>query len=168
MPAEPVDWRAVLALLANADTRAVFAEVAAASPPSGAARGRALARLEAAGLLGRDVGGAPVVAEDRLRATLAQAATTSPSGPERFLSRGGRIVGYPSRRRDRLAVLQLVAGRCLDAGEELGEPQLGERLAEFTDDVATLRRYLVDAGLLERSPDGRRYGLAQTPAAGTD
>ena len=37
------------------------------------------------------------------------------------------------------------------------EPEINERLAPFTDDVATLRRYMVDERLLFREPDGRSY-----------
>ncbi|MCA0305923.1 MAG: DUF2087 domain-containing protein [Actinobacteria bacterium] len=153
---EPLDWRAALALLANADTRAVFAQVAAAPVAPGAARDRALKRLLAAGLLEAAADG-PVVAEGRLRATLGRAAAPPASGPERFLSRDGRIQDYPSRATDRRALLEYLVARALEPEEELSEPELGERLVRRTDDVATLRRYLVDAGLLERSPDGRRY-----------
>jgi hypothetical protein len=162
---EPIDWRAALALLANADTRAVFAEVAAAPVPSGAAHHRALERLLAAGLLEPAPDGRPVVAEDRFRATLRWAATPTLTGVERFLTSAGRIVDYPSRQRDRLELLQLVARRCLREDEDLSERELGERLERFSADVATLRRYLVDAGFLDRSPDGRSYRLAAaTPA----
>ena len=36
----------------------------------------------------------------------------------------------------------------------------GDRLARFTRDPAALRRYLVDAGLLERTRSGSEYALA--------
>jgi hypothetical protein len=157
---QPIDWRAVLALLANPDTRAAFAEVVAPEPLSSAARARAVQRLVSAGLLEPGPDGRPVVAEARLRAALREAAAPPVTGPERFLTAGGRILDYPSRWSDREDVLRLVVSRTLDAGEELTEGELGERLGRFSDDVATLRRYLVDARLLERSPDGRSYRLA--------
>ncbi len=163
---EPIDWRAVIAVLANGDSRAVFAEIAGGTVPSGAARDRAFARLSAIGLVEEGPDGRPVVAEARLRATLRQAAPEPVTGVERFLSSEGRIVDYPSRRTDRHDLLTLIAGRTIGPDENLSEPQLGERLARFADDVATLRRYLVDAGLLARSPDGRRYRLAPAEPAG--
>jgi hypothetical protein len=130
---EPIDWRAVFALLANAETRSAFAEVIDGRLPSG---------------------------EDRLRATLKAVAPAPATGVERFLTREGRIIGYPSRWSDRRELLALVLARTMGPDEHLTEAQLGERLAGFTEDVATLRRYLVDAGLLARSPDGRSYRLA--------
>ncbi len=165
---EPLDCRAVLALLANADTRAVFAEAASGDAPSGEAHARALAKLIAAGLLEEGPAGRVVVSTGRLRATLRQAAPAPVSGVERFLSRSGRIRDYPSRRDDRLELLTLVVSRSLDAEEELSEKELGARLRAFTDDVATLRRYLVDAGLLHRSPDGTSYRRARAQEIGTD
>ena len=41
----------------------------------------------------------------------------------------------------------------------LTEKELGERLGEFADDVAVLRRYLVDFGLLIRTRSGSTYSL---------
>lgn len=163
-PAEPLDWRAVFALLANPDTRTVFAEASGELSLTGVARERALAKLVAAGLLEKGPDGRVAVSEARLRASLSQAAPARASGAERFLSRDGRLLDYPSRWSDRLALLGLIAERCVGPQESLTERQLGERLARVADDVATLRRYLVDAGALDRSPDGRSYRRA---AAGT-
>ncbi len=164
---EPIDWRAALALLAAADTRAVFAEAAAGPVPSGDAHARALAKLLASGLLEEGPGGRPVVAATRLRATLKRAAPAPASGIERFLSPSGKILDYPARRDNRVELLALVLSRSLDEGDELTEKELGARLKRYTDDVATLRRYLVDAGLLHRSPDGSHYRSAEPPGAGT-
>jgi len=158
--AEPIDWRALFALLANAETRGVFAEVASGGLPTGTAHVRALGRLVAAGLVEPGPDGRPVVAEARLRATLRVAAPEPVLGVERFLSSEGRIIDYPSRSGERRELLALLATRAVDPEEHLPESELGERLARFTHDVATLRRYLVDAGLLDRSPDGRSYRLA--------
>ena len=45
-------------------------------------------------------------------------------------------------------------------GETLDERELTERLGRFADDPVTLRRYLVDAGLLARTPTGSAYTRA--------
>lgn len=39
------------------------------------------------------------------------------------------------------------------------EGQVNRRLAEIFDDYVALRRYLVEAGRLDRTPDGARYWL---------
>lgn len=160
-PAEPLDWRAVLALLANPETRAALAELSTGTKLTARTRAAALAKLAAAGLVEAAADGSPVVAEGRLRATLRQSASPSVKGPERFLSREGRLTDYPARSADRTALLELVVARVLAPGESLSERDLGERLAGFTDDVATLRRYLVDAGLLSRLGDGSGYRLTR-------
>ncbi len=159
--AEPLDWRAVLALLANADTRAALAELAVTTPLSARTRDLALGKLAAAGLVESGPDGNPRVAEARLRATLRQSAPPPVTGTERFLSRDGRITDYPARAADRAALLELIAAGAVRPGESLPERELGERLSRFTDDVATLRRYLVDAGLLTRLGDGSGYRLAR-------
>ena len=40
---------------------------------------------------------------------------------------------------------------------ELTERELGDRLSGMTDDIAKLRRYLVDSGLVVRDAAGKRY-----------
>ena len=160
-PGDPLDWRAVLALLANTDTRTALAELADTAVLTARTRQAALAKLAAAGLVEPDPHGHLRVSEDRLRATLRQSAPPPLAGPERFLSRDGRITDYPARTADRNALLELIAARAVAPGESLPERELGERLARFTDDVATLRRYLVDANLLSRLGDGSGYELAR-------
>ncbi|HSN44568.1 MAG TPA: DUF2087 domain-containing protein [Propionibacteriaceae bacterium] len=159
MDAEPLDWRAVLAMLANRDTRAVLADVLA-SPIDGPARTKALANLLGSGLLELDADGNPVLAESRLRATLKVDSPVIGRGIERFLTPSGRISAYPSRSGEREELLRLIATRSLAADEELTEVELGVRLGTFTDDVSTLRRYLIDHGILTRRSDGTGYRLA--------
>ncbi len=78
----------------------------------------------------------------------------------RFLRRGdGAIDRYPRRDADRALLLRWIADRAFPHGEEgdLTEAQTNDRLYRYADDVAVLRRYLVDAELLERFPDGTGY-----------
>jgi hypothetical protein len=158
---EPLSWRAVIALLANADTRAVLAEHAGDDSLTPAARDRARARLVEAGLLADDGAGGWVIAEDRLRATLQTSAAPRSFGPERFLDSHGRLMGYPSKAPDRLELLQFIGPRVLSREEDLPEAELNDRLEKLTDDVATLRRYLVEAEVVERRPDGSGYRLVR-------
>lgn len=86
-------------------------------------------------------------------------------GLERRLDRwlvDGRIAVYPRRTADRRALLEHVVAQAVGGDEGLGEPELNHRLRAFTDDTATLRRYLVDHGLLVRSRDGSVYSLAMS------
>ncbi|PKQ31715.1 MAG: hypothetical protein CVT62_07715 [Actinobacteria bacterium HGW-Actinobacteria-2] len=158
---EPLSWRAVIALLANADTRAVLAEHVGDAALTPAARERARTRLVEAGVLVADGAGGWVIAEDRLRATLQAGSTPRSAGPERFLDSDGRLMGYPSKAPDRLELLQMLGPRVVGRDEDLPEAVLNARLEKLTDDVATLRRYLVEAEVLERFPDGSGYRLVR-------
>lgn len=153
------DWRRMLAALANADTRAAFARVTLRLPPAADAReARSLAALAAAGLV-TEVDGVPTVSEQGIRAALAAGARARPTGIERFLDADGRIDRYPSGQADRDELLHWVAERVLTPGEVIGERDVTERLSRFSGDPAALRRYLVDAGLLERTRSGSEYAL---------
>jgi hypothetical protein len=158
LPVAP-DWRPMLAALANAETRAAFARVTLGLPLDGGRDSRALAALTTAGLVAV-VEGVPAVSEDAIRAALTTASRGRPTGPARFLDAEGRIDRYPSGSADRAELLRWVAERTLAAGEVVGEREVTERLARFTRDPAALRRYLVDAGLLERTRSGSEYALA--------
>ncbi len=151
-----MDARTVLALLANPDTRRALARVVLDTEPAAGDKEyrRGLARLAASGLVvdGR-------VDEAALRAALQAGAGPRPQGVERFLTPTGRLLGLPSRASERLELLALIANRVLAPGEVIAEKVLNERLASFDDDVATLRRLMVEAELLERTPTGTEYAL---------
>jgi hypothetical protein len=62
---------------------------------------------------------------------------------------GGRLTRLPARHGQKRVVLEYVATR-FESGRTYTEPEVNERLQELHDDYASLRRYLVDEGLLER------------------
>ena len=90
-----MEWRAVVALLANADTRRALARLIAATEPaaSGKQQERAVARLREAGLLTPE----GTVDEAALRDLLRESARPVATGVERFLTPSGRLIGLPSR-----------------------------------------------------------------------
>ena len=71
----------------------------------------------------------------------------------RFWADDGRLVHLPAGRADRDAVLRRLASE-VPAVRAVKEAELNEVLRRYHDDVATLRRELVGAGLLVRTPDG--------------
>ena len=151
-----MDARAVLALLANPDTRRALARVVTQTEPEPGERDyrRSLDRLTAAGIVadGR-------VDEAALRGLLQQSARPRAAGVERFLTPSGRLIGLPSRDDERVELLSLLAHRVLQPGEVVSEKVLNERLADFDHDVAMLRRLMVEAELVERTPTGTEYAL---------
>lgn len=160
-------WRSVVAALADERSRRVYAravlgegveaELETMSP--GAAR-RVVQTLTKAGLVVRIDDGGLRATDDVFAAVLAAAPVAAqPTGVDRFFV-DGRLTVYPARAADRDAVLAHVADRVIAADESIDERAVNERLAHITDDVAAMRRYLVDAGLLVRSRDGHVYARA--------
>jgi hypothetical protein len=66
-----------------------------------------------------------------------------------FFDADGRLVTVPARRGKRLVVLDHLAQR-FEPGERYSETEVNNRLRSAHDDVATLRRHLVDEGFLSR------------------
>ncbi len=62
---------------------------------------------------------------------------------------GDRIKELPSRHKKRLVVLKWLANQ-FEVGARYSEPEISERLEHYNPDYASLRRYLVDYGLMER------------------
>lgn len=157
------EWRPVIAALANPDARSVYAEVVLGLPDAAGLspkkRERAVTALRAAGLIRVGGDGMLELATAPLAALLADAAEPRREGIDRFIV-DGRIDTYPARPVHRRELLEWVAGEVMGPDEVLMEPELGERLEPFHEDVATLRRYLVDEGLLVRTPSGTNYSRA--------
>jgi hypothetical protein len=81
----------------------------------------------------------------------------APADPLEALFSHGRLVGIPRSPQRRRALLEYLAER-FEAGRLYTERDVREKLTMVYDDHATLRRYLVDEGLLQRSNDGGTYG----------
>lgn len=80
----------------------------------------------------------------------------APTGTARFM-RLGRIERYPANLAERRELLAWIAREAVKPGENLTERQVNERLLSYTDDVVLLRRYMIDFGVLERTPSGSSY-----------
>jgi len=162
--AKTPDWRQVMAALAGADTRRVYARIVLGTPADDvgaglapARRDRAVAALLAAGLVERRDDGALAASETVFHEVLArQTMGRATGGVGRFLHRG-RIERYPANPAERRELLAWIVGHVVRPGEELTEKQVNERLIQYTDDVPLLRRYLVDFGLLHRTRSGSAY-----------
>lgn len=67
-----------------------------------------------------------------------------------FVGADGRLVRLPARRGKRLVVLDHCA-QVFDPGVRYGESEVNALLRAFHDDVAALRRHLVDEGFMSRA-----------------
>ncbi|MFR9722510.1 DUF2087 domain-containing protein [Streptomyces sp. MS19] len=75
----------------------------------------------------------------------------------------GRLVAIPRRTARREQLLNHLAETLFEPGRDYSEREVNDAIATVHDDTAALRRYLVDAGLLARSPDGTVYRRVTAP-----
>lgn len=74
-----------------------------------------------------------------------------PDGPE------GPLASFPRKEKRKVAVLRHIASY-FKSGVHYTEKEVNERLISFwEEDYATLRRYLIDYGYLDRKDDGKVY-----------
>lgn len=69
----------------------------------------------------------------------------------RAFLRDGRLVSIPTKPRKRELLLPVILDRCFPEDRDYEEKEVNMRLALLHPDVAALRRYLVDGGLMTRS-----------------
>ena len=134
----------------------------------------ALERLSAAGLVEVGSDGVYVLLEETFKiAARADREETSPDPvppadpAAQVLDRSivnGRLVHLPRKRSKRLVVLDRLAQE-FEPGVRYSERDVNGALRPFDDDVATLRRYLVDEGFLDRA-DGDYWRSGGTVGAG--
>ena len=179
-PAAPEQWRAVAAALADERRLRLYARIVTAAERGAPLDGQALAprerkslaALQKSGLVSSGACDVQPVGSIFAR-LLASGGKATETSVQRFLT-DGKISAYPRRQADRLELLHYVAGNVFEAvpAEPGGKPVLNERgiterLAEYADDPAGVRRYLVDEGIVSRNPDGSRYWLTSPrPADG--
>ena len=64
--------------------------------------------------------------------------------------RHNRLVSIPAQDKKRRVVLRFLVERCFVEDRAYPEKEVNQRLALYHPDVAALRRYLVEAGLMTR------------------
>jgi hypothetical protein len=154
--ADPARLKVVAALALGAGT---IEEVSAATGLPLKDVALAARRLARAGLVQRD-GHALVLHTDRFRAAARAAAEAAPApvplsddpAEDAVLSafvRDGRLVAVPAQQSKRRVVLEHLV-RVFEPGIRYPEREVNALLAVWHADVAALRRYLVDEGLLSR------------------
>jgi hypothetical protein len=152
---------ALVSALADPARLQLFARICAAPEGLPADSAKLVKRLIDVGLVTVD-GDVYRAAPQVFREALAKA----PADPLDALFSRGRLVTIPHSGRRRELLLTHLAER-FEPGRLYTEQDVREKLSMVHDDHATLRRYLVDEGLLQRSNDGGAYGRpSEARAAG--
>lgn len=173
--AEPDRRRVVAALILSAGD---LDDIVSATGLSQREVVEALDRLSSAGLVETGADGVSVVLEESFKmaaravheAEQAEGTAGSQEAPktpdEQVLARSivdGRLLHLPTKRSKRLVVLDHLA-QLFDPGAHYSEREVNRLLRAFDDDVAALRRYLVDEGFLDRT-DGSYWRSGGTVEA---
>ena len=154
--ADPARLKVVAALALGSGTIEEVAEAAGLSLKDVALAAR---RLSRAGLVHRD-GHLLALRPERFGEAARSAAATAPPAERlsadpaedtvlRTFLRGGRLVSIPAQHSKRLVVLRHLV-HVFEPGLRYPEREVNALLAAWHPDVAALRRYLVDEGLLTR------------------
>ncbi|MEU4625911.1 DUF2087 domain-containing protein [Actinoplanes sp. NPDC023801] len=77
----------------------------------------------------------------------------------------GRLVSLPPTLSERAQQMAELFARFIAVDGVLTEAEINQRIAPAADDVAAVRRMLVESGWLERDRAGTSYGSARTAAA---
>jgi predicted transcriptional regulator len=75
-----------------------------------------------------------------------------------FMTPDGRLKAFPSQLKKLEVIVRYVA-RAFETGRRYSEKEVNERLSQFHEDYASLRRHLVEFKLLEREGGGGAYWL---------
>jgi hypothetical protein len=154
--AEPDRLKVVAAIVLGAHTVDQIVEVTELEPK---AVEHALSRLTSGGLVGGDRRHL-TIDEEELRAAVRSAAEAREAGEKlglppvasdvlRRFVRNGRLVSIPMARSKRLVVLDHLSQE-FEPGWRYTEADVNEILGDYHEDVAALRRYLVDEGFMAR------------------
>jgi DNA-binding CsgD family transcriptional regulator len=76
------------------------------------------------------------------------------------LTPSGRLKVFPSKEKKKLVILAHLIER-FEAGREYTEFEVNQIIASFAEDYATLRRYLLQYGFMEREQDCSAYRVKQ-------
>jgi len=137
--------------------------VTAASGLDGRAVATALHRLEAGGLVERGGDGTLVLLGAAFRQAARTAAAEAPAAADpgaghdaetakvlRSFVRDGRLTALPTAEGKKRILLDVIC-QDLEPGRRYSEPEVNLVLRRWHDDVASLRRWLVDLGYLDRA-----------------
>ncbi|MER7729975.1 DUF2087 domain-containing protein [Streptomyces erythrochromogenes] len=75
---------------------------------------------------------------------------------------GGRLIAIPRRAARREQLLVHLAETLFSVERTYTEPEVNDALRTVHEDCSALRRYLITAGLLTRTRDGRSYRRSTT------
>ncbi len=100
---------------------------------------------------------APVTVEDdRIIVTQSEARRIFNKYIEKTADGVLKLKRFPKKQKEKLVVLDRIV-RQVELDREYSEREINELLKNVDDDYVTLRRYLIDYGLLRRTPGGKKY-----------
>lgn len=114
--------------------------------------GRVALRLDTLIDLGRELDALQRAAEHRTEEAFAASAGVDPEDAKtlRAFIVDGRLAAIPATAKKRLVILRYLCDQCFTEDRAYPEKEVNQRLALYHPDVASLRRYMVDTGIMSR------------------
>src|SRR5687768_9013857 len=138
--------------LRRADVVRDVALMRAAGHLSDGSNGRVGLRIDTLIDLGRGLDAVQRVAEHRTEEAFVAAAGVDREEAKtlRAFIVDGRLASIPATEKKRLVILRYLCDQCFTENRAYPEKEVNQRLALYHPDVASLRRYMVDAGIMTR------------------
>jgi hypothetical protein len=78
---------------------------------------------------------------------------------EKYVDRNGKIIVFPNKQKSKWIILRHIIKEHLKKGIKYEESEINRILMNVIDDYVMVRRYLIEYGFLQRTPDGRAYWI---------
>lgn len=75
----------------------------------------------------------------------------------RYFLEDGRLSSFPKKQKSKWIVLRHITKTAFQKGKEYSEKDINLILMRYDEDYVALRRYLIEYGFLQRTPDGKAY-----------
>ena len=107
--------------------------------------------------------GAELVGVRRSATMVDERYAVTSSEKEEILGRyfdGRRLIEFPTKQKRKLVVLDRIA-ESFEPGRRYSEKEVSEIIMEHFDDYASIRRYLIEYGFMDREPGGKAYWIKE-------
>ncbi|UOE94616.1 DUF2087 domain-containing protein [Alkalihalobacillus sp. LMS39] len=78
-----------------------------------------------------------------------------------YLDQEGKVKQFPSKEKRKIVILKYVLAHHFEPNKQYTEKEVNAIIQSVYDDFATMRRYFIEYGFLDRSKDGSAYWVKQ-------
>lgn len=154
------DMLPVIATLANKECQKMYAKIILESTPEvlNHRDRKVIEKLKKVGLVEESEKEGLQVTDifSKYLSTIKDSKPQDSDSVQKFLT-NGRVHSWPSKVRDKDKLLIWIIQKSISKNEKISEHKLNERIRNYTNDPALVRRFGVDHGILVRNPSTQIY-----------